>query len=83
MAQGAFRSHVAAPFVVAGAALPSLRQDKEQDPTKGFRSVLLEEFRSNSRSNRRYELKVRLPCASRSCLSKLTLPLPRISITTL
>lgn len=35
------------------------RPSKDQDVGVGVRSVLLEEFRSNSKSNKRYELKVR------------------------
>jgi mRNA-binding protein PUF3 len=34
------------------------RPAKDQDVGVGVRSVLLEEFRSNSKSNKRYELKV-------------------------
>ncbi|KAI1476825.1 ARM repeat-containing protein [Daldinia eschscholtzii] len=34
-----------------------LRPSRDQDPGKGVRSVLLEEFRSNAKSNKRYELK--------------------------
>ncbi|KAI0847845.1 ARM repeat-containing protein [Daldinia vernicosa] len=34
-----------------------VRPSRDQDPGKGVRSVLLEEFRSNAKSNKRYELK--------------------------
>lgn len=41
--------------------LPSVsvpvRPSRDQDPGKGMRSALLEEFRSNAKSNKRYELK--------------------------
>lgn len=40
------------------------RPARDQDPGRGIRSVLLEEFKSSTRSNRRYELKVRLPSSS-------------------
>ncbi|KAI2615482.1 ARM repeat-containing protein [Hypoxylon sp. NC1633] len=35
----------------------SMRPSRDQDPAKGVRSVLLEEFRGNAKSNKRYELK--------------------------
>lgn len=35
----------------------SVRPNKDQDPGKGVRSVLLEEFRASNRSNKRWELK--------------------------
>jgi len=41
-------------------AIPT-RPAKDQDVGVGVRSVLLEEFRSNSKSNKRYELKVGFP----------------------
>lgn len=41
-----------------GVPLPMAR---DQDPGRGVRSVLLEEFRSSSRSASRYELRVRCP----------------------
>ncbi|KAI1661896.1 ARM repeat-containing protein [Daldinia decipiens] len=34
-----------------------VRPSRDQDPGKGVRSVLLEEFRGNAKSNKRYELK--------------------------
>jgi len=42
------------------------RPAKDQDVGVGVRSVLLEEFRSNSKSNKRYELKVSLDASHRS-----------------
>ncbi|KAK3375385.1 armadillo-type protein [Podospora didyma] len=42
---------------LAGAPNVPIRPSKDQDPGKGIRSVLLEEFRSSSKSNKRYELK--------------------------
>ncbi|KAI1393930.1 ARM repeat-containing protein [Hypoxylon trugodes] len=41
---------------IPGIQVP-LRPSRDQDPGKGVRSVLLEEFRSNAKSNKRYELK--------------------------
>lgn len=37
--------------------LPPIRPSADLDPLRGLRSALLEEFRSNSKSNKRYELK--------------------------
>ncbi|KAI8634834.1 ARM repeat-containing protein [Xylariaceae sp. FL1651] len=34
-----------------------IRTTRDQDPSKGVRSMLLDEFRSNTKSNKRYELK--------------------------
>ncbi|WQF75683.1 Putative armadillo-like helical, pumilio domain-containing protein [Colletotrichum destructivum] len=44
-----------APYSIPG-VMP-VRPGKDQDPGKGVRSLLLEEFRSSSKSNKRYELK--------------------------
>ncbi|KAK1992386.1 ARM repeat-containing protein [Colletotrichum falcatum] len=44
-----------APYSIPG-VMP-VRPAKDQDPGKGVRSLLLEEFRSSSKSNKRYELK--------------------------
>ncbi|KAF9877280.1 hypothetical protein CkaCkLH20_04980 [Colletotrichum karsti] len=44
-----------APYSIPG-VMP-IRPSKDQDPGKGVRSMLLEEFRSSSKSNKRYELK--------------------------
>ncbi|WYZ40111.1 hypothetical protein EsH8_IV_000452 [Colletotrichum jinshuiense] len=44
-----------APYSIPG-VMP-IRPGKDQDPGKGVRSMLLEEFRSSSKSNKRYELK--------------------------
>ncbi|OTA66799.1 ARM repeat-containing protein [Hypoxylon sp. EC38] len=41
---------------IPGLPVP-VRPSRDQDPGKGVRSVLLEEFRSNAKSNKRYELK--------------------------
>ncbi|XXH04842.1 hypothetical protein Hte_011264 [Hypoxylon texense] len=41
---------------VQGLPVPS-RPSRDQDPGKGMRSAVLEEFRSNAKSNKRYELK--------------------------
>lgn len=38
---------------------PPVRPSREQDPGRGMRSTLLEDFRANNKSNKRYELKVR------------------------
>lgn len=35
---------------------------KDQDPGVGWRSALLEDFRGNNKTNKRYELKVGTPC---------------------
>nr|XP_036574978.1 mRNA binding protein pumilio [Colletotrichum truncatum]KAF6781478.1 mRNA binding protein pumilio [Colletotrichum truncatum] len=43
------------PYSIPG-VMP-IRPSKDQDPGKGVRSMLLEEFRSSSKSNKRYELK--------------------------
>ncbi|KAI8962751.1 ARM repeat-containing protein [Daldinia sp. FL1419] len=55
-----FRSQVQFPgcaFPVNLSNLPGPMRNRDQDPGKGVRSVLLEEFRSNTKSNKRYELK--------------------------
>ncbi|KAF5129985.1 Pumilio 3 [Metarhizium anisopliae] len=39
------------------ANLPPVRPSRDQDPGKGVRSVLLDEFRLSNKSNKRYELK--------------------------
>ncbi|KAK6065758.1 hypothetical protein SCUP234_12433 [Seiridium cupressi] len=57
-----FRSQVAvAPFGMPGQYMPQVnipvRPSRDQDPGKGVRSVLLEDFRASNRSNRRFELK--------------------------
>ncbi|KAE9576903.1 Pumilio 2 [Colletotrichum fructicola] len=44
-----------APYSISGVV--PIRATKDQDPSKGMRSMLLEEFRSSSKSNKRYELK--------------------------
>ena len=46
------------PYLAGTAGVP-IRPTKDQDPGKGVRSMLLEEFRSSSKSNKRFELKVR------------------------
>lgn len=46
------------PYAMGAGAMP-FRLTRDQDPTKGVRSLALEEFRSSPKSNRRYELKVR------------------------
>lgn len=46
---------------VTGLPVP-VRPSRDQDPGKGVRSVLLEEFRGNAKSNKRYELKVSIWC---------------------
>lgn len=38
---------------------PPVRPSREQDPGRGMRSTLLEDFRANNKSSKRYELKVR------------------------
>ncbi|KAJ6016824.1 hypothetical protein N7451_000203 [Penicillium sp. IBT 35674x] len=42
---------------IGGAAAVASRAQREQDPTQVVRSPLLEEFRANSKGNKRYELK--------------------------
>ncbi|KAJ5768920.1 hypothetical protein N7520_003479 [Penicillium odoratum] len=42
---------------IGGAAAVASRAQREQDPTQVVRSALLEEFRANSKGNKRYELK--------------------------
>ncbi|KAH8879857.1 ARM repeat-containing protein [Thozetella sp. PMI_491] len=44
------------PYLASPSGLP-IRPSKDQDPGKGVRSMLLEEFRSSSKSNKRFELK--------------------------
>ncbi|TWU77356.1 mRNA binding protein puf3 [Metarhizium rileyi] len=39
------------------ASLPPVRPSRDQDPGKGVRSVLLDEFRLSNKSSKRYELK--------------------------
>ncbi|KAI1375878.1 ARM repeat-containing protein [Hypoxylon crocopeplum] len=56
-----FRSQVQLPGYglmnyIPGVPVP-MRPSRDQDPGKGVRSVLLEEFRSNAKSTKRYELK--------------------------
>lgn len=61
---GGFRNQVQLPppyGVVNGYMLPlnaPVRPSRDQDPGKGVRSVLLEEFRGSNRSNKRFELRV-------------------------
>ncbi|KAI1094504.1 ARM repeat-containing protein [Rostrohypoxylon terebratum] len=43
-------------YPMTGLPVP-IRPSRDQDPGKGVRSVLLEEFRGNAKSNKRYELK--------------------------
>ncbi|KAI2468561.1 ARM repeat-containing protein [Annulohypoxylon bovei var. microspora] len=43
-------------YSMPGLPVP-IRPSRDQDPGKGVRSVLLEEFRGNAKSNKRYELK--------------------------
>ncbi|KAI1457763.1 ARM repeat-containing protein [Annulohypoxylon moriforme] len=43
-------------YPMPGLPVP-IRPSRDQDPGKGVRSVLLEEFRGNAKSNKRYELK--------------------------
>ncbi|KAI1213508.1 ARM repeat-containing protein [Annulohypoxylon truncatum] len=43
-------------YTMPGLPVP-IRPSRDQDPGKGVRSVLLEEFRGNAKSNKRYELK--------------------------
>lgn len=58
-----FRSQVQLPGFglpvnyLPGISVPA-RPSRDQDPGKGMRSAVLEEFRSNTKSNKRYELKV-------------------------
>ncbi|KAI1085638.1 ARM repeat-containing protein [Whalleya microplaca] len=56
-----FRPHMQVPGYgmqvnYPGFPIPA-RPSRDQDPGKGVRSMLLEEFRSNNKSNKRYELK--------------------------
>lgn len=51
------------PYPLGAGAMP-FRPARDQDPGRGVRSMLLEEFRSSSKSNKRYELKVRSPASS-------------------
>ncbi|CAI4219193.1 unnamed protein product [Parascedosporium putredinis] len=44
------------PYIAGGAGI-ALRGVRDQDPSKGMRSALLEDFRANSKSSKRYELK--------------------------
>jgi mRNA-binding protein PUF3 len=58
-----FRNQVQLPSygMVNGYMLPlnaPVRPSRDQDPGKGVRSVLLEEFRGSNRSNKRFELRV-------------------------
>lgn len=71
-----------------GAAALVSRAHREHDPTQVVRSPLLEEFRANSKGNKRYELKVcslRL-CAtdpfSQSCRTSTTTSLSSVAIST-
>jgi mRNA-binding protein PUF3 len=43
------------PYLTSG--IPPMRPSKDQDPARGMRSALLDEFRSTSKSNKRFELK--------------------------
>ncbi|KAI1647532.1 ARM repeat-containing protein [Daldinia loculata] len=56
-----FRPQMQVPAYNFQMNFPSLsvpvRPSRDQDPGKGVRSVLLEEFRGNGKSNKRYELK--------------------------
>lgn len=55
---------------------------KDQDTSHSTRSACLEEFRSNSKTNKRYELKVLQDCAFCECLACHSLTLNRIFTTT-
>jgi len=46
------------PYIASGAGI-ALRAGRDQDPGRGMRSALLEDFRANSKSSKRYDLKVR------------------------
>jgi len=48
---------------------PAVRRPAHEDFGHNLRSVLLEEFRANSKSNKRYELKVTLGCLFRPLLA--------------
>lgn len=55
-----FRQHLMAGYGIAPVhtyAIPPARPAREQDPGKGMRSALLDEFRLSSKSSKRYELK--------------------------
>ena len=45
---------------------------KEQDPTQPLRSALLDEFRSNNKTNKRYELKVCISLYNKTLSNRLT-----------
>ena len=66
-------------------ALPSVQiprgPARDHDLAQPVRSALLEEFRNNSKTNKRYELKVSF--SLNTCTHNVTLILQRISITTL
>ncbi|KAJ5936040.1 hypothetical protein N7454_005338 [Penicillium verhagenii] len=53
--QGMYPAHQLGGIGVAGSVVG--RTQREQDPTQVNRSALLEEFRANSKGNKRYELK--------------------------
>jgi hypothetical protein len=57
------------PLGALGAGAVPHRPARDQDPGRGVRSVLLEEFKSSTRSNRRYELKVRIPSSGKPYLA--------------
>lgn len=48
---------VHSPYALAATSLPPTRPSRDQDPGKGVRSVILEEFRLSNKSAKRYELK--------------------------
>ena len=44
-------------YITGANGVPPIRPAKDQDPARGMRSQLLDDFRSTSKSNKRYELK--------------------------
>ena len=49
--------HMNGGFPMGNGNAPPMRPSRDQDPSKGLRSALLDEFRVNNKSNRKYELR--------------------------
>ena len=60
------------PVVQLGAAALASRGHRDHDPSQTVRSPVLEEFRANSKGNKRYELKVTISCTFSRITTRLT-----------
>ena len=60
------------PVAQLGAAALASRGHRDHDPSQTVRSPVLEEFRANSKGNKRYELKVTISCTFSRITTRLT-----------